>query len=416
MLQHISINEALALDRTSTLDDILPEVAEIVRNVRIEKDSALRSYGERFGDLTPGAPLIIDRQKLGAALAALDPLERGVLIRTAERIRQFAEAQRASLQELSVSIDGGKIGHSIIPLERAACYAPGGRYPLPSSVLMTAVTARTAGVKIVWVATPKPSNIMLAAAAIAGADAVLAVGGAQAIAALGHGTESIPRFDIIVGPGNRWVTAAKQLLAGEVKIDMLAGPSELAIVADDSADPAWLAADLLAQAEHDPDARVYLIAKGEGIIPPVERELEKQLKDLPTQEIARQSVGRSYSLEVRSLEQAAELCNALAPEHLSLQLERKATERLRPLLRHYGGLFIGSESAEVLGDYGVGPNHVLPTQGSARLRGGLSVFDFLKIQTWMDVSGVPKIVSDDIQALARMEGLEAHRRSMAIRT
>ncbi|HET6401775.1 MAG TPA: histidinol dehydrogenase [Candidatus Kapabacteria bacterium] len=415
MLKRISFEKLLLLDRTSPLDDILPKVSEIVQNVRSGKDAMLRAYAEQFGDLESGAPLVIERAALEIALLGIDPKERGVLERTAERIRRFASAQRATLSELTFEVEGGFAGHRVLPLERAACYAPGGRYPLPSSVLMTGITARAAGVNTVWVASPKPSMHTLAAAAIASADAVLAVGGAHAIAALAHGTETIPRFDIIVGPGNRWVTAAKQLVAGVVKIDMLAGPSELAIVADASANPAWIAADLLAQAEHDPDARVFLIALDERMVQAVEAELQIQLQDLSTRAVARESIGKSFAVVVGDVNAAAEICNHLAPEHLSLQLNAEAIERLRPLLRHYGGLFIGSGSAEVLGDYGIGPNHVLPTQGSARVRGGLSVLDFLKIQTWMNVSRVPTQVSEDIQALARTEGLEAHRRSMAIR-
>ncbi len=415
MLKQITIEEARSLDRTASLNDVLPNAVQIVEDVRTGKDLALRRLAERFGDLAPNAPLIIEREELARALDAIRSSERAILERTATRIRRFAEAQRAALSDIKVSVEGGFAGHTVMPLERAACYAPGGRYPLPSSVLMTAVTARVAGVNAVWVATPKPSDIMLAAAAVAGADAVLAVGGAHAVAALAYGTESIPQFDTIVGPGNRWVTAAKQLVAGIVKIDMLAGPSELAVVADDAANPAWVAADLLAQAEHDPDARVFLIAFSDRIVRLVERELESQLTDLPTQAIAREAIGNSFCLIVNSVEVAAELCNQIAPEHLSLQLEQKSIERLHPMLRHYGGLFIGAGSAEVLGDYGIGPNHVLPTQGSARARGGLSVFDFLKVQTWMDVSRVPAGVSEDIEALARIEGLEAHRRSMAMR-
>ena len=415
MLKRISFENLLLLDRTSPLDDILPKASEIVQNVRFGKDAMLRAYAEQFGDLESGAPLVIERAALEIALRGIDPKKRGVLERTAERIRRFAGAQRATLSDLTFEVEGGFAGHRILPLERAACYAPGGRYPLPSSVLMTAITARAAGVNTVWVASPKPSMHTLAAAAIAGADAVLGVGGAHAIAALAYGTETVPRFDIIVGPGNRWVTAAKQLVSGEVKIDMLAGPSELAVVADESADPAFVAADLLAQAEHDPDARVFLIAFNEQTVQAVEAELQIQLEDLPTRDVAGESIGKSFAVVVRDVEAAAQICNHLAPEHLSLQLNSETIVQLRPTLRHYGGLFIGAGSAEVLGDYGIGPNHVLPTQGSARVRGGLSVFDFLKIQTWMDVSRVPTQASEDIQALARMEGLEAHRRSMAIR-
>jgi histidinol dehydrogenase len=416
MLKQLSVEEALRLDLTAALDDILPQVNTIVQAVRVGKDAALREYSEQFGDIAPSAPLIIERDGLLEAWNKLNEQDRAMLERTADRIRRFAEAQRASLLDLSCEVDGGFAGHTVTPLERAACYAPGGRYPLPSSVLMTAITARVAGVSEVWVASPKPSTHTLAAAAIAGADAVLAVGGAHAIAAMAFGTETIPKFDIIVGPGNRWVTAAKQIVAGFVKIDMLAGPSELAVCADSLADPVLIAADLLAQAEHDPDARIILISLDSAIIAKVKIEIETQLAELSTRNIASESIGKSICVIVEGLEQMALVCNALAPEHLSLQLERNAIGAIRPLLRNYGGLFIGTGSAEVLGDYGIGPNHVLPTQATARVRGGLAVFDFLKIQTWLDVSNPSTLLTDDIRALAGMEGLEGHEKSMAMRS
>jgi phosphoribosyl-ATP pyrophosphohydrolase/phosphoribosyl-AMP cyclohydrolase/histidinol dehydrogenase len=416
MLKQLSVEEALRLDLTSALDDILPQAQKIVQDVRIGKDAALRNFSERFGDITPSQPLIIERAGLLQALNSMSQQNRAMLERTADRIRRFAEAQRAALSDLSCAVDGGFAGHTVLPLERAACYAPGGRYPLPSSVLMTAVTARVAGVREVWVASPKPSIPTLAAAAIAGADALLTVGGAHAIAAMAFGTETIPKFDIIVGPGNRWVTAAKQIVAGFVKIDMLAGPSELAICADGSANPALVAADLLAQAEHDPDARVILISLDLSLIAKVKIEIELQLAELSTRKTASESIRKSICVMVDDLEHMALVCNALAPEHLSLQLNRNAMESIRPLLRNYGGLFIGAGSAEVLGDYGIGPNHVLPTQATARVRGGLAVFDFLKIQTWLDVSNPSTLLSNDIQTLAQLEGLEGHARSMGIRS
>jgi phosphoribosyl-ATP pyrophosphohydrolase/phosphoribosyl-AMP cyclohydrolase/histidinol dehydrogenase len=416
MLKQLSVEEALRLDLTSALDDILPQAQRIVQDVRLGKDAALRNYSERFGDIAPSQPLIIERAGLLDALNSLNEEDRAILERTAARIRRFAEAQRASLSDLSIEVDGGFAGHTVMPLERAACYAPGGRYPLPSSVLMTAITARVAGVGTVWVASPKPSIHTLAAAAIAGADTVLAVGGAHAIAAMAYGTETIARFDIIVGPGNRWVTAAKQIVSSSVKIDMLAGPSELAVCADNSADPILVAADLLAQAEHDPDARVILITLDSTLLNKVQREIEAQLEELSTCHIASESIGKSIAVIVNDLEQMSAVCNALAPEHLSLQLDRNAIKTIRPLLRNYGGLFIGAGSAEVLGDYGIGPNHVLPTQATARVRGGLAVFDFVKIQTWLNVSRISQLLSDDIRALAQMEGLDAHSRSMAIRS
>jgi histidinol dehydrogenase len=414
-MQQISLNDALQTRRLSSLDDILPDASKIVEDVRTRGDAALMEYSIRFGDLQVGDSFIITREELQQAVQNLDKSDREVLERTAGRIKRFAEAQRESLHDISLSIEGGRAGHTIFPLDSAACYAPGGRYPLPSSVLMTAVTARAAGVRSVWVISPRPSVHTLAAAAIAGADALLCVGGAQAIAAAAFGTKSVPAFDIIVGPGNRWVTAAKQLVSGHVKIDMLAGPSELVVVADESANPAVVAADLLAQAEHDPDARVVLISFGQEPIDNVNRELTRQLPLLPTKEIATQSLSHGFAVNVAGLEEASRLCNALAPEHLSLQLAD--TSAIRKHLRNYGGLFIGHTSAEAFGDYGAGPNHVLPTEGSARLRGGLSVFDFLSVRTWLEMedSNQFSTATNDMITLARMEGLEAHARSLTAR-
>jgi phosphoribosyl-ATP pyrophosphohydrolase/phosphoribosyl-AMP cyclohydrolase/histidinol dehydrogenase len=263
-------------------------------------------------------------------------------------------------------------------MERAGCYAPGGRFPLPSSVLMTAVTARAAGVPSIWVASPKPTPITLAACAVAGADSLLAVGGAQAIAALSYGTENIPACDAIVGPGNRWVTAAKQLVSGLVAIDMLAGPSELVVLADESADPSVIAADLLAQAEHDPDAFATLVTVDPKLIEQVNIELCKQLKTLPTAEIAKEALTHSFAILADNYTSAAQICDELAPEHLEVIVTHP--EQVIKMLNHYGALFIGSGAAEVFGDYGAGPNHVLPTGQTARICGGLSVFNFLRIR------------------------------------
>jgi len=393
----------------------LADAAAIIADVRRRGEIALREYSERFGDLKPGEEMHRDVSELKAAFHSL-PLEtRQLLQRTAERIRHFAKKQLTSLRELSTNIDGGKAGHTIAPVESAGCYAPGGRFPLPSSVLMTAVTARVAGVKSVWVASPRPGPETLAAAHIAGADGVLALGGAQAIAALAYGTEIVPASDVIVGPGNRWVTAAKKLVAGDVAIDMLAGPSELVVLADGTADPALVAADLLAQAEHDPDAFPALVTVDEQLPARVELELEKQIADLLTAHTARAALRNGFAVVAPDWDAAANICNKLAPEHLELIAE--APELVSDKLQHYGALFIGSRSAEVLGDYGAGPNHVLPTGGTARYTGGLSVFHFLRIRTWMKIGGGTKAAAliDDATALAQLEGLTAHARAAAAR-
>jgi phosphoribosyl-ATP pyrophosphohydrolase/phosphoribosyl-AMP cyclohydrolase/histidinol dehydrogenase len=236
------------------------------------------------------------------------------------------------------------------------------------------------------------------------------MGGAQALAALVYAKDGIGGADVIVGPGNRFVTAAKKLLAGEVGIDMLAGPSELVILADDSADPAVLAADLIAQAEHDPHARTILIARlAPGLAAAVRDRLERQLEDLPTAPIARQALCAGAATAVDSTAAMLALCDHLAPEHLQLML--RDAEAIAPQLRHYGGLFFGAAGAEVFGDYGLGPNHVLPTGGTARQSGGLSVFTFLRIRTFLDLPSVPRSLVEDTAALARLEGLEGHARA-----
>lgn len=387
----------------------------ILEEVRAEGEVALRRVSERFGDLEPGAPLILEASRLKAAYDALPADQQGVLERTAERIRQFALAQRDSLGPAQVLLAGGRAYQDVSPVERAAGYAPGGRYPLPSSVLMTAVTARAAGVPTVWVASPKPQPITLAAAHVAGADALLAVGGAQAVAALAYGAGPVPAFDAIVGPGNRFVTAAKQLVSGRVKIDMLAGPSELVVLADETADPEVIAADLLGQAEHDVDARPYLVSPSRPLIDAVNAALLRQLGTLPTREVAEAAVAGGFALHASDLEAAVAATNQLAPEHLELMVRDPAS--VTPRLRHYGGLFVGRGSAEVLGDYGAGPNHVLPTGGTARFSGGLSVFHFLRVRTVLELEAdaVDPALVDDTVALARLEGLEAHARSAALR-
>ena len=389
----------------------LTQAAEIVRDVQQGGEAALRAHAERLGDLRPGERLTYTAGDLAAALDAVPGATRALLERTADRIRAFAEAQRRCLSDLTVPVPGGLAGHTVAPVETAGCYAPGGRYPLPSSVLMTAVTARVAGVRQVIVASPRPAPVTLAAAAVARADLLLAAGGAQAIAALAYGAGPVPACDIVVGPGNRWVTAAKQVVATTVGIDMLAGPSELVVLANASADPALVAADLLAQAEHDPDALPILVTTADGLIPAIEDELARQLADLPTADVARAALAHGFVVHAADLEEAVAVCNRLAPEHLALHVENPAT--WKPALRHYGALFEGARSAEVLGDYGVGPNHVLPTGGTARFRGGLSVLTFLRVRTWLRIGDGPDVeaVAHDAAELARLEGLEAHARS-----
>jgi len=395
-----------AVDETT-----LREAAAIVDDVRRGGEPSLRKHARTFGELGPDGDLVIGPDVLARALTGLPADQRAVLERTAARIEDFAFAQRNALSDITVPVPGGEAGHSIAPVERAGCYAPGGRYPLPSSVLMTAVTARAAGVAEIWVASPRPAPITLAAAAVAGVDGLLAVGGAHAIAALAYGVGGPPRCDVVVGPGNRWVTAAKKVVAGDVGIDMLAGPSELVILADHTADAELVAADLLAQAEHDPDALPVLVTTDGALAEAVDAALERQLVDLPTREVADAALRNGFTVVAADLEEAATACNRLAPEHLQVLTENVGEVARR--LSHYGGLFIGSSSAEVFGDYGIGPNHTLPTGGVARYKGGLSVFDFLRVRTWlrMDDGANTAAAVADAAALARLEGLEAHARA-----
>jgi len=386
--------------------EILAAAEDIVADVKTRGWNSLIDHALRLGDLREGDRAVYTRADLEETLASIDTRTRELLERAAARIRAFARAQREALADVTVDVPGGRAGHRVRPVRSAGCYAPGGRYPLPSSVLMTAVTAQAAGVPRVWVASPRPSPVTLAAAAIAGAEGLLAAGGVQAIAALAYGAGAVPPCDAVVGPGNRWVTAAKQLVSAEVKIDMLAGPSELVVLADESADAKMIAADLLAQAEHDPDALPVLITTDEDLIARVERELTIQLEVLPTADIARAALQNGFALAVSDPDQATEICDRLAPEHLQLLVKEPAAAAER--LSNYGALFIGS--AEVFGDYGAGPNHVLPTGGGARYTGGLSVLTFLKIQTWLELEEASVLVADSAE-LARLEGLEAHARA-----
>jgi len=389
--------------------------AEIVEKVRAGGFEAALAEGRRLGDLSEGAVPVHDVAACAAAWEGLERGQRELLARTAERIRRFAEAQRDAVRGLSVQVPGGWAGHEVVPVESAGCYAPGGRFPLPSSVLMTAVTARVAGVERVWVASPKPSPVTLAACAVARADGLLALGGAHAVALLAFGGGPVPRCDVVVGPGNSYVTAAKFLVSGHAGIDMLAGPSELVVVADGTADPDVIAMDLLAQAEHDPEALPVLVALDAGTADAVDAALQAALGSLETSATAGRAVENGFCVVAETLAQAARVCNALAPEHLQLSLAD--ADSLRPLLRHYGALFLGAGACEVLGDYGMGPNHVLPTGGAARHVGGLSVMSFLRLRTWLrieDVGDADEVLADAAE-LAGLEGLCAHRLAARIR-
>jgi len=389
----------------------------IVDEVEGRGTAAARAHGERLGDLQPGAPLWLDRAALAAAFAGLPLAQQQLLQRVSRRIAAFASAQKASLREFDLPVPGGIASQRIAPVASAGCYAPGGRAVLPSSLLMTAVTAQVAGVARITAASPRPAPIVLGAAHVAGCDGLLALGGAQAIAALAFGLDELPPHDVVVGPGNRFVTAAKQLVQGRVGVDLPAGPSELCVLADGSAEPELVAADLLAQAEHDPSARPWLVSTSTSVVDAVEQALRRQLATLPTAATARAALGGGGAVLCGDLATALTVCDRLAPEHLQLAVGDAAA--LVPRLQHYGALFCGRHGAEVLGDYGAGPNHVLPTGGAARYSGGLSVFRFLRIRTVLQLEdGDPELLAD-AAALADLEGLPGHaaaaRRRSAVR-
>lgn len=421
LLRRVGIDRIQSAAPKSVDEATRATASRIVDAVRVGGLDALRELARGLDGLAPEEPIVIDRSGLQQALDATPAQDRRVLEASAARIEAFARTQRASIEDASTEVldprSGvriGRAGHRLVPVGRVGCYAPGGRHPLPSSVLMTAITARVAGVETVTVASPRPTPIVRAAAAIAGADMLLCAGGAQAIAALAFGT-CTPSVDMIVGPGNRFVTAAKQLLFGAVGIDLPAGPSELALVIDRGSCVERAAADLLAQAEHDPDARPILIAPDEESVVRVEAALERQLHGLPTAAVAREALSGGFAVIAASHAEVLSAIDAIAPEHLALST-RDAGE-LEPLVRNAGAVFIGERSGEIFGDYGVGPNHVLPTGGAARYAAGLSVFAFLRARTWLELdpaAAVGELVRETA-AFARIEGLEAHARAAEAR-
>lgn len=387
-------------------DEAEAVVEPILAAVRDRGDDAVREFAARFDgfagpsftrkvvDLTPTVP---------------SDLEDALQV-AAGNIRAFSQKQRPQgfMTELA---PGHRVGQVLRPLSRIAAYVPGGRYPYPSTALMTAIPARVAGVGEVWLTTPQPTPAVERAAQIAGADAIATLGGAQAIAAFAFGTETIPQVDKIVGPGNAYVTAAKKLLAGTVSIDFLAGPTEVVIVGSQG-NPAWIAADLLAQAEHDATASAIFITTSAQLAVLVQAEVARQLATLPTAAVAKQSLAQgSFIAVVPSRSAALDLANEIAAEHLCLLDPEDIDD-----IQHAGSIFIGSTSPEAAGDYVTGPNHVLPTGGAARRHGGLSVMDFLRVVTVQQLS--PSALANVASAgarLARAEGLEGHARSIEIR-
>jgi histidinol dehydrogenase len=381
------------------------QVARIVEDVRAGGDDAVRKYAAKFDRLS-GAFEIPRDEWLRVARQA--PAEVRKALRTAaNHIAVVARAQLPKSRRVRVA-PGVSVEQQVRPLERVGCYVPGGRYPLPSSLLMTAVPARVAGVREIIVMCPRPEPVVMAAAATAGATRLFRLGGAHAIAALAFGTASIPKVDRIVGPGNKYVALAKNRVSAEVGIDMQAGPSEILILSSRGR-PAWLAADLIAQAEHDPDARAVLITWNKTLAASVAREAAAQL---PSDGPAKASLASHGAIIIAAnRDEAVALANRMAPEHLVVDDEPTARA-----VRHAGAIFIGDHTAQVAGDYAIGSNHVLPTGGAARVRGGLNAADFVRVVSIQRVtrSGLARL-APTIRALALAEGLTAHARSIAVR-
>jgi histidinol dehydrogenase len=401
-------------------------VRRILRDVRTRGDAALRDWSAKLDGFPADAPLRIPDEQLASALEALPALEREALELAAHRIREFY--RRQPLTSWFTNDLGGTLGQIIRPHARVGLYVPGGTAPLPSSVLMSAIPAQVAGVKDIVVVTPprRPSNqsstpysqitpIILAACALVGVTEVYALGGAQAIAALAYGAESVPAVDKIFGPGNLFVTLAKRQVFGAVGIDGLAGPTETMVIADESAKPAWVAADLLAQAEHDVLASAILLTPSRQLAEAVQVEVGRQMETLPRADILAQSLpGQSGIVITKNLDQAAALNNAYAPEHLCLAVSDPWA--LSEKITNAGGIFMGEHSFEVLGDYVAGPSHVMPTGGSARFASPLNVWDFVHIVSLIALDPDTTAEIAPLAArIARAEGLEGHARSADFR-
>ncbi|MGO9087511.1 MAG: histidinol dehydrogenase [Candidatus Sulfotelmatobacter sp.] len=392
--------------RGSQLALLEPRVRRIVNSVRRDGDRAVRRYAERWDRLARNQPLRVPAAELEDAWRELDPRLRKPLQQAAENIRRFCEWQKPSTW--SRARGGISLGQLVRPLESVGCYVPAGRYPLVSTLLMTVIPAKVAGVEQIRVVSPKPSREVLAAAAMLGVREFYRVGGAQAVAALAYGTRTIPRVDKIVGPGNAYVTVAKKLVAFECAIDFLAGPTE-AVVVSDSGVPEFIAADLVSQAEHDPDALAVFITTSRRLAKSVASSVEDRAQGNST---AQESLRRRGAvLLAASRAQARDWANRIAPEHITV-----AAEDLR-FIRNAGSIFVGDYSPQAAGDYASGPNHVLPTSGQARFRGGLSVLDFVKLITVQELSSAGlRRIAKTVECLAGMEGLQAHADSIRARS
>jgi histidinol dehydrogenase len=390
--------------RDARLHEAEDSVRPILEAVRKRGDRGLMEYAKKFDGLERKS-VRVPLEELASAAGRLTPEFRAAVKVASDNVRKYARKQ------LPRPYRSGLLGQIVRPLDTVGAYIPAGRYPLPSTVIMTAVPAQVAGVTNICLACPKAVDEVFGTAHLLGIGHVFQMGGAQAIAAFAYGTTTVPRADRIVGPGNIYVAAAKKLLCGEVGIDFIAGPTEILIIASEG-DPRFLASDMLAQAEHDVDACAILLTTSKRLAGLVSKEVDRQLQTLPTAPVARKAIDQNSAIIlVRSLDEAVALSNAFAPEHLSIH-----HEELLPKIRHAGSIFIGPYSPEAAGDYAAGPNHVLPTSGTARLRGGLSAADYVKVISIqkLDAKALKKL-APAITTLARAEGLEAHARSVEVR-
>lgn len=400
--------------------DVSERVRKILQQVKRDGDSALHELTLKFDGVSP-EKIAWDNSELEPFVDVFSPEQKKAVQQMKNNITLFAQKQKQQYSDFSLELrDGLQLGQLVIPIEKAGIYVPGGNYPLVSTVFMCAIPARVAGVSKIILATPPDKkggiNPYIAGAAyLAGVDQIMLAGGAQAIGALAYGTETIPRVDIIVGPGNAYVTEAKRQVYGMVGIDFVAGPSEVMIIADDTANAAIVAADLLAQAEHDVLASSILITDSRILAEEVASEIEKQLNGLSTKEIAAQAITKNgYIILVEHLDQAVNIANRKAPEHLEIHVKDASAYSTK--LKNYGSLFIGSYAGEILGDYSAGINHTLPTAGAARYSSGLSVANFLKCSTTLTCTKEGyESISDSAAMMANMEGLQAHYNAVLIR-
>ena len=404
----------------ATDDGIEATVGEVLARVRREGDVAVLDYTRRFDrlDVQTMAQLELPRAELLAALASLPSEQRAALEQAAQRIRAYHERQKAESWSFTEA-DGTRLGQKVTPLDSVGLYVPGGKAAYPSSVLMNALPAKVAGVGQLIMVVPTPRGeknaLVLAAAALAGVDRVFTIGGAQAVAALAYGTQTVPQVDKIVGPGNAYVAAAKRRVFGTVGIDMIAGPSEVLVIADASANPDWVAMDLFAQAEHDELAQSILLSPDAEFIDRVAASIDALLPTMPRREVIAASLqGRGALIRVRDLDEACELANRIAPEHLELATDN--ANALVDKIRNAGAIFVGHYSSESLGDYCAGPNHVLPTSRSARFSSPLGVYDFQKRSSLIEISlAGAQTLGGVASVLGRGEGLIAHARAAELR-